>query len=89
MLLNRGRVILFVIFAPIAMLYFKSESILLYVGQDPVVAKYASQYLVSMIVGMFFVGQFDLNKRWLIQMQVTWVPMIAQLICTVLHVVWC
>ena len=76
-LLNRGRVILTVIFIPICVLFLESERILLFIGLDDEVSKYAGQYLISMIAGTFFEAQFDLNKRWLIQMQVTWVPMIA------------
>jgi len=55
---------------------------------DPEVSKYASQYLIAMIVGTYFEAQFDLSRRWLIQMKATWVPMISQLICTILHGFW-
>ena len=40
-------------------------------------------------MGLFFAGQFDLTKRFLIQLQVSWVPMMAQVACTCLHVFWC
>ena len=34
-------------------------------------------------------GLFDLNKRWLNCMQVTWVPMLAQAVGTLAHIGWC
>lgn len=58
-------------------------------GQDPEVALYASQYSKSMILATVCFGQFDLMKRFLIQLQVSWVPMIAQVITTLLHILWC
>ena len=44
---------------------------------------------MAQMVGTFFLGQFDLSKRFLLQLQVAWAPMVAQLICTCLHVLWC
>jgi multidrug resistance protein, MATE family len=88
-LLNRGRLILIAMSIPISIIFLLSEHIFLLIGQDSEVAFYASQYTKSMIVGTFFFGQFDLTKRFLIQLQVSWVPMFAQVITTVLHVFIC
>ena len=38
---------------------------------------------------MFFFGQFDLLKRFLAAMRVTFIPMIAQMAATILHVPLC
>jgi len=32
---------------------------------------------------------FDLNKRWLNCMKITWVPMLAQALGTLIHIGWC
>ena len=39
--------------------------------------------------GFYCCGLFDLNKRWLNCFKITLVPMIAQVLGTVLHVYWC
>ena len=39
--------------------------------------------------GTYFLGQFDLTKRFLNCLKVTWIPMIAQVGATLLHFVWC
>ena len=65
-LLNRGRLILVALFVPIAFIFYNSESIFLLIGQDPEVAYYASSYAKAQMVGTFFLGQFDLSKRFLI-----------------------
>ena len=68
---------MFAVFAPLAVIFYNSESIFMLIGQDPEVAHYASSYARSMIVGTFFLGQFDISKRFLMQLQVSWVPLIA------------
>jgi multidrug resistance protein, MATE family len=86
---NRGRVILLLLCVPMIVLLASSERIFLFVGQNGEVAKYASQYCKISIIGILFYGQFDLTKRFLIQLQVSWVPMIAQFICIALHPLFC
>ena len=81
--------ILIVLFIPMVLIFALSETIFLAMGQEPQIAHYASQYAISQLVGLFFAGQFDLTKRFLIQLQVSWVPMMAQVACTLLHFFWC
>ena len=76
-LLNRGRAILLSLLLPISLVFYNSEKILLAIKVDPEVAHYASQFLMSQIIGCFFYGQFDLSKRFLIQLRVSWAPMFA------------
>ena len=32
---------------------------------------------------------FDMKKRYLNCMSITWVPMLAQVVATLLHILWC
>lgn len=53
-LLNRGRMILLVMFIPIAIIVLCIERILIGLGQDPEVANYALQYSRASLVGLLF-----------------------------------
>ena len=88
--LNRGRLILIAFFIPLALLPgIFAEQILLALGQDAMVSHLAHGYIQLFLPGLFFFGQFDLLKRFLAAMRITFVPMIAQLIATMLHVPLC
>ena len=54
---------------PISVVFYNSESLLLALQIEPDVAHYAGQYAISQIFGSFFFCQFDLSKRFLIQLQ--------------------
>ena len=54
-----------VVYIPLAVLLSFSEQILILLGQDPLVAHYAHEYIVPMIPAMFFLGLFDLSRRFL------------------------
>lgn len=53
------------VFVPLVFLLYFSKQLLLKLGQDEKVATYAQMYIVPMIPGMFFIGQFDLTRRFL------------------------
>lgn len=76
-LLNRGRVILLMMLLPVSIIFYNMEALLLAFNFEPELAHYASQYAISQITGAFFYAQFDLSKRFLIQLQVSWAPMVA------------
>lgn len=88
--LNRGRLILTAFFLPLALLPAAfAESILLSLGQDAAVSHLAHGYIQMFVPGLFFYGQFDLLKRFLAAMRVTFLPMLAQVVATCLHVPLC
>ena len=86
---NRGRFIMSLVYLPLALLLCFSESILLSLGQDASVARYAHEYIVPMIPAMYFLGLFDLGRRFLTCLQYSQAPMVAQVISSVLHIVLC
>ena len=53
------------------------------------VAQYAQTYIVVNLPGVYFMGQFDLAKRFLNCLRITWVPMVAQVGSTFLHLACC
>ena len=87
--LNRGRVIMTVVYLPLVVLLSFSEDILVALGQNRSVARYAHEYIVPMIPAMYFLGLFDLARRFLTCMQYSQAPMIAQIISALLHIVLC
>ena len=42
-----------------------------------------------MAPSMLFVGLFDLNKRWLACLRITFVPMVCMMIATIIHIPLC
>ena len=51
--------------------------------------EYAHEYIIFCIPGVFFEVMFDLKKRFLNCMGISWIPMLAQNMSGVLHVLWC
>ena len=57
--LNRGRFIMTCAYVPISFVLMQSKSILLYFGQDPKVAEYASTYILCYLPGLYILGLND------------------------------
>lgn len=86
--LNRGRMVLLAVSTPFCLLFYFSEQIFLLLKQDPVVAYYAGCYIRVQIISLFFSGQYDINKKFLIQMQMPWAALVTTIIAMFLHVLW-
>ena len=82
--------ILVVFFLPFAAIPFIfGERIFLALGQDAEVSQLAAMQVRLQLPSIFFCGVFDLNKRWLACIRITWFPMVAIILTTVLHVPLC
>ena len=66
-----------------------TKPILRGLGQDESVIGYAHTYVMVSLPGAYFLSMFDATKRFLNCLKISWVPMIAQVGATLLHVVWC
>lgn len=66
-----------VVYMPLAVLLCFSYDILIAVGQHESVAMYAHEYIVPMIPAMYFLGLFDLERRFLTCLQYSQAPMVA------------
>ena len=53
------------VYVPLAILLSFSYDILISIGQNESVARYAHEYIVPMIPAMYFLGLFDLARRFL------------------------
>ena len=62
---NRGKVIMSLTYIPLAILLGFSDKILYALGQDALVVHYAFEYIIPMIPAMYFLGLFDLSRRFL------------------------
>jgi multidrug resistance protein, MATE family len=58
-------------------------------GFEEKASMYSQQYIYVYIPAMFFFGQVDINRRFLVNMGCTKAPMFIQLFITILHVGWC
>ena len=88
--LNRGRLILVVFFIPLALVpAIFAEDILLSIGQDAEVSRLTNIQIWAGLPAIFCYGQYDLYKRWLACMRITFVPMVAMCIATCMHLPFC
>lgn len=87
--LNRARVINTILFVPLVTILLFTKQILAFLGQEESVVEYAHSYILANLFSVYILSMYDMTKRFLNCMQVTWVPMIAQVIATCFHVVWC
>lgn len=54
--LNRGRIILAIVYIPICAIFFFTEPILIAIGQDPIVAAHAQHITYYLMVSTFLLG---------------------------------
>lgn len=86
--LNRGRFIMTCLFVPIIFFSTKMEGVLVYLGQNPVVAMYTQKYLLAILPGFYFMGLANCQIKFLINLKKPRVPMVSQLIASSLHPIW-
>jgi multidrug resistance protein, MATE family len=77
------------VYIPLAIVLSFSEKILIALGQDALVARYAHDYIIPMIPAMFFLGLFDLSRRFLTCLQYSQAPMVAQVVSAIMHLLIC
>ena len=53
------------VYLPLVVMLLFSDKIFIAVGQDEGVSAYAFTYMLPMIPALFFLGMFDLSKRFL------------------------
>lgn len=87
--LNRGRMINTFLMIPIGILFMCTEQIMIAIGQPAIIANYAGKYTSIMIPGAWAMVQFDATKRFSSSQLKPKLPLIAQLIATFFHVIWC
>ena len=74
---------------PIIVLFSNMESILIMFKQDPIVAKFAKQYLMIAFPKLVFSGMMDCHRRWLNSFAKNHIPMVCSLISVPFHYLWC
>jgi len=87
--LNRGFFVMTLVYIPLAVLLSFSYELLISCGQDHAVASYATDYIYPMIPAMYFLGLFDLARRFLTCLQFSQAPMVAQVIASAVHILLC
>lgn len=87
--LNRARIINTLMFIPLALILCFTKQILRGLGQEEAVIAHAHEYVLLCLPGAYMLSMFDLTKRFLNCLKFSWVPMIAQVSATLLHIFWC
>lgn len=88
--MNRGRFIIIAFYIPLAIIAaFFVEDALLAMGQDSEVARLTQIQVWYNLPSFLFWAQFDLYKRWLLCIRNTFVPMVAMIVITLLHLPLC
>ena len=77
------------VYIPLAIALSFSYEIMLFVGQNEAVSTYATQYIIPMIPAMYFLGLFDLARRFLTCLQYSQAPMVAQVTASGIHIILC
>lgn len=62
---NRGRILLTILFVPIAVILWFSDEILVACGQDEEISRISREYIVWTLPGYFAYVSFDSRKRYL------------------------
>ena len=88
--LNRGRLILTLTYIPIstAIWIFRDEIIGIF-SKDPLVKQYCKEYLNGTLPAMWFIGQSEIQKRWLIIMRIIHIPAISNTLTVCIHFTTC
>ena len=83
--LNRGRFMMTCLFVPIVFMATKVEAVLVFLDQDPRVAKYTQEYLMAVMPGFYFLGLASCQIKFLINLKKPRVLMVSQFIASSLH----
>lgn len=86
---NRSRFVNSAIMVPIFLIFYTSDALLVYIGQDERVAKIACLYVTILMPGVWAMGQFDSSKKFLSAQYMNAIPVYTQIITVFLHFVWC
>lgn len=87
--LNRAWLINTLLLIPIFLLLIFTKPLLGLLGQDAAVIEHANTFILAAMPSVYFWSQNDLLKRFLSCLNTTWVPMIAQVVASCLHILWC
>lgn len=86
---SRGRIVCSFVMIPMIIIFTLSDKILIGIKMDPEVSRVARHYVTLMIPGVWAMGQFDSSKKFLSSQCKNKIPVIAQLMTTILHFVFC
>jgi len=63
--LNRSRIALTIMYLPLALILTQTQRIFLAVGFDPEASAYSQEFINMIILGFYFMGLIDNNRRFL------------------------
>ena len=78
-----------IVFAPVVLILTFAEQVLVKVGQDPTVSKYAQIYLNAYLPALILFGYIDQQQRFLNMFRLNYIPLIFQIIGQAFHIGIC
>lgn len=74
-------------FIPIVLFLVHTEQLLVFLGQSPLAAEYAQEYMFNFLPGLFLLGHIDIHRRYLQSMGKNRMPMVCLSIGLLIHLV--
>ena len=89
MQLNRGFLIVSLVFLPLTIFMFFIDSVLIGLGQDPEISVIASKFIFCSLPGTYLYVLFDARKRFLQSIEYSFVSTYTIAFTSMLHFFWC
>ena len=87
-ILNRGRIVMTLLFIPICLVSTQIERTLVMFKQDAEVASFAQQFVYAYLPGLYMNGLVVCQTKFLNNLGKTFVPMTSTFIAVALHPIW-
>jgi MATE family multidrug resistance protein len=87
-LLHRGKLVVFMFFIPIVMIYTQMYTILIYLGQEERVVAKAQTYIYWYFPRLFIQGMYDSEIKWMNGFGKNWVPLMCTMSVIPFHFLW-
>ena len=86
---HRAIIIDIIAFVPCAIFIINCESILIFLNISPIIARYATGYMISLLPSTFIYIFVDTAKNFCFAKNHFFGPVIIQLIVSIIHPLWC
>ena len=89
MYLHRGYLISAAVLVPLTFFAFQTEEIMQMIGMNAEASRYAEEYLVAYLPGLYFQVFLRCQVKLLNNLGHMMAPMLSQIVVIVLHPIWC
>lgn len=86
--LKRGRIVITLVFVPVAILFCLTGTFFKSIGQNEQVSDQTFNYLISYLFGIYFMALADLQRKFLVQTDHSKEQMNVQVFLAFVHILW-